>query len=249
MELNLVINYGRVGSTSITEALNQADCGPVLHLHKANPGIIGAELLRCLRDGMHVPQDLLWAAALDGFKRSNTLLNIICPIREPFARDISSTTYGRQDVDSYMADDTFLHDFFSRDMAFGTDWLLSHLMPFSGIDLFSRPFDKEAGYAIYSKKNIRLLLVQTELSDEAKGLALHDLLKTPSPPLVRNKVNTSGYSEAISAGLGARMRAWSPAGIKVDKRLATFFYTRADIERSVARYGVEIGQLVLPASF
>ena len=249
MALNLVLNYGRVGSIGITEALNGADCGPVLHLHKADAGLVGAELLRCLRDGMEVPQDLLWAAALDSFKRSNTLLNIVCPLREPFARDISAVTYGKAEVDNYIASDGFLNDFFTRDVAFGTDWLLAHLMPFTGIDFFAQPFDKQAGYQVYRKNNIRLLLLQTELGNEAKGLALQDLLKTAQPPQLRSMVNTSGYSEQVARTIGQRMQAWDPAPIKVDRMLSTFFYARADVAASVARYGVDIGRLALPGAF
>lgn len=249
MEINLVINYGRVGSIGITEALNQADCGPVLHLHKANNAVVGAELLRRLRDVVEVPQDLLWAAALDSFKRSGALLNIVCPVRESIARDISLATYSRPDVDLYMASESFISDFFARDISFATDWLLSHLMPFTEIDFFSTPFDVDKGYMIYRKNNIRLLLLQSELSNEAKGLALQDLIKTRQPPTIRSKVNSSGYSEALGNGLGARMRACPPETIKVDRVLSTFFYSRADIARSIARFDLEIEDLSLPASF
>lgn len=249
MELNLVLNYGRVGSIGITEALNRADCGPVFHLHKSNEKIIGAELVRRLEAGIPIPQDLLWSSALEIFKKSGNLLNIICPIREPFSRDISLLTYGQPHPDQYIATHDFVEDFFSREVSFGSNWLVSNLMSYTEIDFLSVPFDKQKGYSVYIKNNIRLMILKTELSNEAKGLALQALLKTAKPPAISDKINSSGYSDEASMTIGPRLLQDGFEPIRVDRLISTLFYTPAEVKKSIQKFNLSLEQLSLPKDF
>ncbi len=247
MELNLILNYGRVSSMGIVEALNAADCGPVLHVHKSNLQDISFELMRYLSSGTLVPQDLLWAVAANCIRDSNILINVVCPVREPLTRDISALTYGREDLVGYMNSPDFINDFFARNITFAMDWLLRHLVPFTGIDIFDRPFDCEKGYQIAQYKNLRLLMLQSELSNERKGSALQKFLGLTTAPKIHDSVNSSGYSAKDLESLGLiLLGATSGLPIKVDRMLSGKFYTRDQLQTILTGLRIPLGALMLP---
>lgn len=249
MEVNFVLNYGRVSSIGIVEALHRADCGPVLHIHKANVRQIASELLGYLGAGKRVPQDLLWAAAASSIRDSNALINVICPIREPLTRDISALTFGQADLTAYLEGPDFINDFFARNASFATDWILNHLMPFTGIDIFSTKFDPERGYQCFSKNNVRLLIVQAELANEKKAQALETFLHLDATPLIQDKVNSSGYPSEQLKAAGRRLVENGNALIKTDRILTTHFYTENQVQLAVNRLGIEIEEIALPLHF
>lgn len=246
MSVNFVLNYGRVGSVGIAEALNEADCGPVLHIHKADTAKISSELTSRLMSKTPIPQDLLWSAAASGIRDSNVAINVICPIREPITRDVSAVTYGRPELDSYLSGEEFINDFFGRDYSFASKWIVDELGFFTNIDIYSQYFDKDKGYNIFENRNIRLLVLQSELDNKRKSDSLQDFLDLKSPPLIHSSVNSSGYELSQLRSIGPRIISETDKPLKTDPMIATHFYTEKQLQVALDGLDIKLEQLDLP---
>ena len=133
---------------------------------------------------------LLWRARL------GLPLAVICPIREPIARDISgfinaycpfkaadllANTDLRGLEELFLTDDRPTRCFFGHQ--FALNWFDEHLKPLTGIDVYQKPFPIDRKWQTYSRGFIRVLLYRVDLprSEQTKlisrflGIRLDDV--------------------------------------------------------------------------
>jgi hypothetical protein len=106
-----------------------------------------------------------------------------------------------------------------------------------GIDVFAEPFPKEQGFQTYGNGRMDVLLLRLEDLNRCGAQALGDFLKRPPVPIVSKNVGgDKPYAELYSL---FKKRIELP-GWYLDKmygsRLATHFYTPAELERFRERW-------------
>ena len=162
----VVYQMGRVSSRAvqyaIQESLKNQDEGTILfHNHRVS----NRSMILCL-----------WRARL------GLPLKIICPIREPIARDVSAffLLYVERRIHLFANTDLgelkelFLSDSHRGDnlakRQFGLDWFDRQFRPLTRIDVYKEPFPIDRKWQIYRRGFIRVLLYRIDLkrSEQAK---------------------------------------------------------------------------------
>ena len=161
----LVFQMGRVSSGAVQYAIqeslkNQDEDTILFHDHRVS----------------HMSMIRLWRARL------GLPLKIICPIREPIARDVSAffLFYVERRIHLFANTDLgelkelFLSDSNRGDNIakhqFGLDWFDRQFRPLTRIDVYKEPFPIDRKWQIYRRGFIRVLLYRFDLkrSEQAK---------------------------------------------------------------------------------
>lgn len=179
-----VFQMGKVGSYTVKSTLTNLWNAPVVHGHNY------AHLSK---------QD---QGTLDAAKQNAEPLFVLCPIREPIGRNISSFFHNFErdtgepfERNKYSTDD--LRELFLSKAQHNVpiEWFDRNFRPVFGIDVFDEPFSKSTRYKEYSRENVRALVYQSEL-DPAVQL------------------------EIISQFLGVKLPQWDFENVSSTKRYA-----------------------------
>lgn len=223
MQVTIVLQSGRVGSVSIVQALQDAGVRNVYHLHKLAIDQI-REDLRSHMDHA-VPTDLLWSAAFALLIDQGLKIDIICPVREPIARDMSMLLYGVTNVETAGGIPGLVSSFVARRKDFASDWLNKHLkVPFR-LECLERTFDRTAGFGVTERGDVRVLMIQHELNARSKGQAIGDFLRLRAPLVIEHSNETvlpAQQREAFRAALAEL----EPEQIGYDWEIAQDYYRR-----------------------
>lgn len=162
----LVFQMGKVGSLSVQVSLSQQYAGAVVHTHRFFAEHHDAQVRRLHR----------WAFA------QARPLNVISLTREPVGRNVSAffQCFERETGVAYSNARFSLEELRSIFLAkyihdLPADWFDKNILANFGIDVFARPFPTE-GTCVYTRNNIRLLVVRSEIDDRAKVAAISDFL-------------------------------------------------------------------------
>ena len=179
----LVLQMGKVGSTSITNSLKKFYPGASVHCHNFSSGYI---------INWRVP-------ALYAYReKTGCPLKIISPVREPVSRNISAFFHDRalkyrlpllenpQKHIQKLKDDFLNH--------YGTQkidtWFDNQILSNFGIDVYNQPFPKDTGYQKISHNNIELLIMQIELPDATKEKIIQEFTGLEKFQLQKEKVGS-----------------------------------------------------------
>ena len=177
----LIFTMRIVGTISIRDALDKSMGVPQLHLHSIND-TTGLE--RGIKNWM----DLNATTISPYYKKASELirsnirhkkeLKVITVVREPVSRNLSfmffmlpvmlgldadilntkKQNYAYTEIFEDIYYQTIEHDYF-------LDWFDIEFKTSLGIDVYKHPFDKEKGYSIIKKDNIKVLLIKIEKID------------------------------------------------------------------------------------
>ena len=185
---------GKVGSQSAFHAIQQSleeqgkGKGP-LHAREIGDTIL-RHVHRIVDAGDFLGPMISWRVRL------GRPLTVICPIREPIARDISAFFYFYYQEAPDLLENTnlgeieeiFLAD--SRpirvnqnprwiDLAehwFGLNWFDEHFKPLTQIDVYKKPFPIDRKWQIYKRGSIRVLLYRVDLTPSEQTKLVSDFL-------------------------------------------------------------------------
>lgn len=223
MQVTIVLQCGRVGSVAIVRALQDAGVRNVYHLHKLAVDQI-REDLRSHMDHA-VPTDLLWSAAFALLIDQGLKIDIICPVREPIARDMSMLLYGVTDIEAAGGITGLVSSFVARRKDFASDWLNRHLkLPFR-LEGLEKTFDRNAGYGVTERGDVRVLLVQHELDARSKGQVVSDFLRLRVPISIERR-NETILPDDQREMFRTALDALEPEQIGYDWELAQDYYRR-----------------------
>lgn len=164
-----VFQVGKVGSISLVTSLRSAGVYGI-HLHRI---INHEEFWRPLTGRPIDFSDEAHTEFCIDYVKSHKIVKIITLVREPISRDISQ--YFQYLSDEYIHFPIIKADTFQgvtqylEDMAFAGnygimfEWFDHELKPFTGIDIFDFPFDKENGYGLMKKGNFEILVLKLEM--------------------------------------------------------------------------------------
>ncbi len=184
----LVYQVGKVASSTVYRAIRQHPQLLSLHFHRM-PGPYQRSVSRTTfkSSGMRrltLLQDVAGATGSRLMRRRPRLIHIITMVREPVSRNVSAFF---QNLDLFLEktkNERFGSNINSVMGMIGTKyehdiplkWFDIEFKENTGIDIFSYPFDKEAGYVIIREEAVPILILRTDLRDDTKRLVISEFL-------------------------------------------------------------------------
>jgi len=251
----VVFQMGKVGSKSIETSLSNYDLNaPICHSHllnnldsiekhiritRANPGQSLAEVRR----GRRLRKTLL--------DSSYTQCRVISLFRDPVARNMSAFF---ENIDEFVPDyrgrisagnlkteeliETFLTHY---DHAIPLIWFDRQLKPVFGIDVFTDPFPKEQGYAIYHGQGSSLLLIKLEKLKECAAPAVKEYLGIENFILIDTNVGESKEYRDLYRDFTNSIRL-PPSYLDqmYESRVVRHFYSDDEIRRFRTRWSRQL---------
>lgn len=195
----VVHQMGRAGSMTTVNTLREAGISvPIYHTHWLNPVSLAERLewlkgvpeKQCplnVRVARHIADELQQYGTT---RRSWKLVTIF---REPVGRNVSTfflaidrffedffKRYERGEIGVDQVQDTFLKTFRQERVL---EWLDKEVREVFGIDVYEQNFPHEAGYQIFRKGNVELLVLKLERLNDCFQTAFEDFLGARIPNL------------------------------------------------------------------
>lgn len=176
----LVYTLGKVGSATFYNELKRiSPFNNVFHVHFLSDEWLKKRLLNT----NHLENIVNAANNIFDFlkKNSQSRKYIITLVREPVSRQLSnfmqnSFDYVEGDIKEYSADE--LKEIYLSKMSyeFTLNWFDTEFKNYTGVDIYSTPFDKEKGYSIIEEKDFHILVVKLEKLNDCYTEALREFL-------------------------------------------------------------------------
>jgi N-acetylglucosaminyldiphosphoundecaprenol N-acetyl-beta-D-mannosaminyltransferase len=245
----IVYQMGKVGSRTVVESLKKSKVnGPIFHVHFLNKDNIeqAESILKYTKNGWHNVNN--WCLYESNFLTKNLVrikksrIKIICLIRDPIARNISSffenidkfiprlaTSYDNKDINVLDISKVFFEHFHEHDLPL--IWFDTEMKKVFGIDIFSRCFPKESGYCIYREKNVEVLIVKTEYLDRDLIGALKEFLLIENVELrIANSAHEKSYRHIYQDFISHADIPRSYIDKMYTSKLVSHFYTKDEID-------------------
>lgn len=175
----IVWTMGKVGSLSVYQAVR------VARLKALHPHYCDAETLE--RMGKKVGYDTSViqhgrdsAAVIAAATPRNPAL-IITMVRTPIERNISSYFHNQEYINATTEDIGEMTGHFIKSYPHhvAVDWLDENLKKVIGLDVYEEPFDKRQGFRVYDRGRHKVLLLRSDLTQEAQSAAVSDFVGRP----------------------------------------------------------------------
>lgn len=167
----LLYQFGKVGSSALEKVIPGS-----VHMHDLM-STKASDMISPVRYRLLGDRPIYWCVKKWMYQLVPLLyqrVKIISLVREPIGRNVSMFF---QSLPFWLADrfvtegeelrsesKSLLEDVFSRDFnhRYALDWFDKELFRYTGVDIYSQPFDTEKGYQIFSKKNIDILVIRQD---------------------------------------------------------------------------------------
>lgn len=224
----IVYSNGSSGTSSLYRSLLDFGARPVFHTHLLCPDNIETQ--------RHYPKGVSWIYQ-KVFLEQQRPVRLISLVRSPVERLASAfffSTFSRvRQPETHDVDD-LIRRFVEYVEALGCqDWFEEELRPALDIDVYADPFDRDAGFRIFERENVQLLVLRLDLSDEDKSAIVSDFLELDGFELQR-----SGHVAANKAYdtmyQGFKSEAVLPAALLsqfLQSRYTRHFFSSDEIER------------------
>lgn len=181
----LIYTMGRVSSGSCSIALGKAGYNRRHHVHTMNEDWRAYSGAASPATGMSAQQEARYEydrkVRRDIIDSGEKAL-VISFVREPLTRNMSAFFMNRVDKKG-VPDKTpegLRKLFLKRYPHFvPLEWYHRELNNVLGLNVFNSPFDPKVGYSVIEHGRFRILLLRTEMTNEAKGAALSEFLGVP----------------------------------------------------------------------
>jgi hypothetical protein len=247
----LVYQMGKVGSTSILNALRALDLDvPVYHIHHLNKLDKYEARTRQFPERYRGMQQMLAhsRAILHDMQQSpDKKWNLISLVRAPIPQVVSAFF---QDLDVLFPEYVVmtergeltgakLVEYFLREYRNETPlhWFDVQLRDVLGLDVYAQPFPIAQGYHIYPFKNLRLLVMRLEDLERCAAPALREFLNIPNFQLAKENSGEQKAYAPLYREFRAQLRLPAEFVQKYNNsRYAQHFYTASELAASVAQW-------------
>ena len=224
----MVFQVGKVGSTSVTAALQEHAPTDVFQVHRLLPDLVSSG-----------KESRLKTHHYDGWALFNHVIvprrhaRIITMVRDPISRNLSAYFQNRESS-HFPSGEDFVKEY---NQSLVTGWFDLHFKPVTGIDVYKHPFDPEQGWATIDHDFWPVLILRNELEDEIKAERLAAFTGLPITSVPRE---FSGDNREYADMYGRFKREGTLPVDYVDNILATayaqHFYSEAEREKIRARW-------------
>ncbi|NDJ77730.1 MAG: hypothetical protein GYB65_15870 [Chloroflexi bacterium] len=238
----VVYQVGKVGSTSVTHSLHQADFS-VYQVHEISPARL-QQMQDLVAEG-YPATDYVARKVDEGrwvynqLQRGRRDLLFLSLVRDPVAIAVSSffnnpeiTLESDRWLEEYSVDE-LIDQFFAHDYATSTwftSWFDRELKPGLGIDVYAHPFDPVRGYTRIQQDNADLMIIKLEADDALKERAIAELTGLAQFRLARQHVRAETEAGHVYRAFKDRLRLPDDIlDIHYQTRWATHFYTEDEI--------------------
>jgi len=175
----IVWTMGKVGSLSVYQAVK------VARLEALHPHYCDAETLE--RMGKRIGHDMPVikhgrdSAAVIAAATPKKPALIITMVRTPIERNISSYFHNQEYINVTTQDvgEMTRHFIKSYPHKVAVDWLDANLKKVIGLDVYEEPFNKRQGFRVYDRGRHKVLLLRSDLTQEAQSAAVSDFVGRP----------------------------------------------------------------------
>lgn len=221
-----VYQMGKVGSLSVYYNLVRFYPGVVVHSHNFVEDHPRCQTRRLYR----------WAVT------EKNPIYIISLVREPISRNISALFQNYQrdlgipfhedNVDHEKLEQTLLkHHHLGR-----TRWFESHIEAIFGLDVYAAPFPSR-GYDTYSKNNVKLLILRTELPNGEKERIIKEFLDIKRFEMINANVSAEkDYADQYRKFKNTVRLPPKYVDALCNSKYARHFYAAEDIEKARAAW-------------
>lgn len=190
----LVYQMGKVGSSTIYRALQQAALpNRVLHLHFLSDDLVKYREFQLKAGNYPLPYHIYLGESVQRIirKKSQISCKIISLVRDPIAFVVSNLFHNPQFAQENLLDRSgmmdvaktgqYLTNILEKENTFDYvyNWFDRELKTVFDIDVFSRPFPREDGYAVYHHNTVAALIIRLEDLSNKGSEVLTRFLATP----------------------------------------------------------------------
>jgi hypothetical protein len=187
----LVYQMGKVGSRSIFYALQSSREFEVFHLHRMLPSANCRQILHSLNCANleSAINERTWLELFEKLILAEREVYVISGTREPIARnmsayfqnyDLAALRENNMEAVASKFIDTYSHDTPLR-------WFSEQFHKVLGIDVYAEPFNREAGFGTYTRRNTRALVLTAEADNAAKHAIISEFLESNSVGALDNR--------------------------------------------------------------
>lgn len=222
-----VYQMGKVGSSSVCWSLRRTYPGVVHHDHTCSPNHVNWQTRRLYQ----------WAIL------ERQPLYIISLTREPIGRNVSTffQNFEREvgipyDQSNFSVEELGDHFLANFNHEWPVHWFDRFMNSIFGIDVYGEPFP-HCGYASFSRRNIQLLVIKSEIADDVKVKALKEFLKLKDLPFTNeHRSQDKDYGETYQS---FKKHVKFPIALLTqlcESKYFTHFYNPEDRDAIIARW-------------
>ena len=175
---------GRVGSTSIYNALSELEDFQITHTHMLNEERLNGFVRNRESRGLQMPNHVADSRdVIENIIKKNTPVKVISLVRDPMARNVSAffnnlDSFGFRSVESRenATAEALLKKFSVYDHKIPIRWFSLEFRDVFGFSVFGTPFNFETKSLTIFRKNVSLLVLRLEDKDDVKIAALEKFL-------------------------------------------------------------------------
>lgn len=239
--LVLIYSMGKVGSSTLKASFDHAyPFLPVYQIHFLSDLWLKKKLpAMSSYFGMHTK----WAEEFFSFRSAHPdyRMKIITLVREPVVRNISDVfENGREFFKSSLeeaGEDKIIDWLKKDDYEYTLNWFDTEFFEWTGVDIYSLPFDREKGFSCWKMKDFDLLCIKLEKLDERIEEAMQELAGFPfSLDVTANKSENKEGKELYKSVLKKFRIPAEKGDWLYGSKLVTHFYTEEEIARFKAQW-------------
>lgn len=238
----LVYTLGKVGSSTIYATLKRNLPGvPVHHVHFLSSEYLEVRLPQAneyFRKHIALGRRIL--ADID--KHRGKRIKIITMVREPVQRDVSAmfqTWRGRFGDVPFEAKTNaeLIADLKGRNFHHTLTWFDDEFKAWTGIDIFTLPFDRERGFSIHRTERFDILVLKLEKLNDCYAAAMREFIGLDLSRLELANIGEEKLSRDKLKSLAAEIR-FSPAELDAvyGSRYMQHFFTPEEISNYRAKW-------------
>ncbi|RMH29524.1 MAG: hypothetical protein D6693_01840 [Planctomycetota bacterium] len=239
---------GKVGSLSVARAIGRIPGTAVFHSHWIPPRDLAAGPRTDAERALMTDQDpygfgpRLWRHVLTPGRP----VDVVTLVRDPVARNISwyfdllDKFWRVRDAHRVVPAPRLHAEFFDRfDHDAPVRWFDDQIREVYGIDVYDHPFDPGVGWAIIDQPPVRLLVLRTEATDDAKARAIEAFFDRPAGSVSIPARNVSAAKPHAAAYDAFRRTVALPEAYlerMYGSRMARHFFAPEELDRLRARW-------------
>lgn len=241
----IVYQMGKVASSSVYDGLRKVKDIDAFHAHYLLPDNIAR--------GQEIAKERGWKKRNESkrlylysklFEKPHRTINLVTLVREPIGRNISAyfqnleITEGSRDAHAVLDTSELIQRFlehYPHDTPL--TWFDREFRAVTGIDVYSYPFAHDTGWLVIDKPPFRVLIMRSDLPDQAKETQVNAFLGTQTFAVRRSNVGqTKAYADAYKHFIASIRVTPEYARRLLNSTYAKHFFGADELESLEARW-------------
>jgi hypothetical protein len=236
----LVYLMAKVGSSTITSALQNIEGLHVFQVHMLNPDNLRLLRSKVRQKGLarfQMDMDIIGRALFEGIIRPGLKAKIITLVREPISRNVSlyfqnlDVLWETADAHEHVELSRLLGEFHDRfDHYRSLNWFDTEFKPVLGVDVYEYEFPHDALHLRINTGRYDILIMRSDLEDASKAKCIEDFVGVEGLSLAPKNVSSrKPYAAAYRKFLDAVELREGYVGDMLDSKYTRHFFSPEEI--------------------